>query len=250
MRLNPRLKLFYPVLIAMAIIGFALGWIAKQSFSDNPAEASPVATTSPELPSSNSSPTMIVTAEPILNPSPTTQINSSLFYPTTRYTDRLTIRPYGQQVGATDNQGFTCGDPFTGIHNADDLEALSGEIGATVPVYAIASGTIKMAEPVAGYGGLVVIEHIINGKMITSYYGHVALDSNYTIGKHVNAGEQIAKLGEDCSADTSNERKHLHFSIREGSSIDVRGYIESETELSEWLNPKQFLETANAGQPQ
>jgi len=47
-------------------------------------------------------------------------------------------------------------------------------------------------------------------------------------------------LGDDHSEETDGARKHLHFSIYVGEKMDYHGYIQTQEELSNWLNPLDF----------
>ena len=58
------------------------------------------------------------------------------------------------------------------------------------------------------------------------------------VNKSIKAGDIIGYLGQGCSQQTDFERKHLHFAIHKGDSIDVRGYVPTLNELSSWLDPK------------
>lgn len=196
-----------------------------------------------------SSPTPVPTSE--TTPTPTSTSLSPYSYPMTNYEERKSVRWYGKDVTTDDRKPLPCGEPFVGFHTGDDLEALDDENEIEVPVYAIAPGTVKQVKEVGGYGGLIVIEHTIDGKAYTSYYGHVDLNrTNVSVGDTVTTGEHITDLGDHCSVESSNERKHLHFSIREEGDIDVRGYVDDQTTLASWLNPETFLATLNARRPE
>lgn len=172
------------------------------------------------------------------------------FFPVTEYGERATIRTYSKQVVPVDSENFACGDAFEGFHTGDDLEVSEREKQQEIPVHAIADGTIRQKETVGGYGGLMVIEHQLGNETVTAYYGHIDLASSpLNVGDTVHAGQFIANLGDDCSEETSNERKHLHFAIREGSAIDVRGYVQNREELSAWRNPEETLQSLNAYAP-
>jgi murein DD-endopeptidase MepM/ murein hydrolase activator NlpD len=100
---------------------------------------------------------------------------------------------------------------------------------------------------VGGYGGLIVLETSVNGEKYTLYYGHIDI-TNSTLKKDdtIKAGEKLANLSPACSTASGGERKHLHFGIRKGTTIDIRGYVPNKIELSNWINPKVFLMQQNA----
>lgn len=190
---------------------------------------------------------LVVTPSTIQNTTltPTTETPTvtaaTLYYPMTNFDGRITFRTFGQLVKPTD-AATPCGVAFSGYHNADDLEITATEVGADVPVYAISSGVIREVGLVSGYGGLLVLGVTVNGQDYTVYYGHINLGStNLVVGEAVHAGQRLASLGSQCSAQTSGERKHLHLAIHKGTSIDVRGYVPNLSELSAWIDPRAFF---------
>ncbi len=173
---------------------------------------------------------------------------ATLYYPMTNFVSRIMFRSFGQLVKPTDSVS-PCGAPFSGYHDADDLEVTPVEVNEDVPVYAIADGTIREIGPVSGYGGLLVLGVTIKGQAYTVYYGHINLGSTTLVmGSSVKAGQRLASLGAQCSVQTDGERKHLHFAIHIGTGIDVRGYVPTLSELAAWVDPKTFL-TENSASP-
>lgn len=173
---------------------------------------------------------------------------ATLYFPMTNFDDRITVRWYGKLVRATDTVS-PCGAPFSGYHDADDLEVTPSEVNADVPVYAVADGVVKQRGSVSGYGGLLVLGVTLDGQDYTVYYGHIDLGSSaWQVGESVKAGQRLANLGSECSIQTDGERKHLHFAIRKGATVDVRGYVPTLSELSAWVNPKVYLEEHGASE--
>ena len=115
----------------------------------------------------------------------------------------------------------------------------------------IAKGRVKEVGEVSGYGGLIVLENQLEQKVVTTYYGHIDLKSlTLKVGDSVNSGQKIANLGDHCSKETSFKRKHLHFAVHQGDEIDLRGYIQNESELNSWLEPQSTLINLGAKEPQ
>ncbi len=169
--------------------------------------------------------------------------SSDYFYPLTNYSSRINVRKFGQYFGPNDPKpNMVCGRVFVGFHDGDDLEVTDAEQNSDVPVYAVATGKILQVGNVDGYGGLLVQQAEINGEPVTIYYGHIGLDSvSKKAGDELEAGEIIGNLGKGCSEETDNERKHLHFAVKKGTGVDVRGYVPSADILSSWKNPSNLL---------
>lgn len=236
--------------LLIASIGLLVGVVLAVGALALRPRISPLLSPSPEptiLPSSI--PSLPSTSEPTVEPS-STPVQTSIYYPMTRYEERITNRGHGKTITAADSEPLACGYPFTGFHVGDDLEVFPDELDAAVPVYAVADGTVRQVGNVNGYGGLIVIEHRLNDQVVTAYYGHVALGGvNLSADSQVKAGQRLAYLGANCSSQTSNERKHLHFAIRRGNSVNVRGYVPNENDLANWYNPRDLLKQLGANQP-
>jgi hypothetical protein len=66
----------------------------------------------------------------------------------------------------------------------------------------------------------------------------------------ITAGQQLGYLGDDASAETDGERKHLHFAIYPSTgTVLYAGYISSDADLQQWVNPSDFLRDAEAIEP-
>ena len=157
----------------------------------------------------------------------------SIVYPVEGYTERKTEKWFGKYVQ----------DRFTGYHAGDDIEFTSaGDQAREVPVVAIADGEVVRVGRVSGYGGLLVVRFVINGRIITALYGHIDLGSTtLRPGDLVTRGQFLANLGDHASAETDGERKHLHFGLYEGSDGRVNGYESTEAGLTHWYDPSVFL---------
>lgn len=168
------------------------------------------------------------------------------YYPISNYNQRIKIHQYGTLVKSGDEKKLVCGRAFSGYHTGDDLEVFTSEANTAISINSIAAGTVKEVAWVNGYGGLVVIEHDLSGQIVTAYYGHLNINSvTVKPNAQVSAGQIIGRLGQGCSYETDYERKHLHFDIHKGTTIDVRGYVPTLSELVQWLDPKKEL--ANLG---
>lgn len=138
-------------------------------------------------------------------------------------------------------------DRFVGWHSGDDIEYT--DVAGEVPVVAIADGVVTRVGRVGGYGGFISIEHTIEGRSIHAIYGHIDLSSSsLAVGQAVEKGQFLANLGEGGTEETDGERKHLHFGLWEGSDLRVLGYVDSEAELAEWLDPSEFFSSFGLGE--
>ena len=163
-----------------------------------------------------------------------------LIEPVDGFKERITKKPFG--IFITPETSPVRPDKFTGYHTGVDAEFINNQ--EEIPVRAIADGAILVRAHAPGYGGVVVIKHIINGVSLIALYGHLDpasfLPANIS---EVQAGDRISILGDGYSEETDGARKHLHFAIytdRGDEKIDFRGYVKTEEELATWFNPLDF----------
>ena len=130
---------------------------------------------------------------------------------------------------------------FTGFHTAVDFEVFEEEADLEVPVFAICSGKVLTSGAAEGYGGVVITRCRIQGKNATVLYGHVDLEVLPKVGSSVKAGEKIGVLASARSVGSDGNRKHLHLGIHKGTAIDYLGYVQTEKELEEFIDPLTVL---------
>lgn len=115
--------------------------------------------------------------------------------------------------------------PITGepsFHTGTDFAAPDG-----TPLLAAADGTVTVADFSGGYGGLIVIEHTIDGATVATAYAHM-----WEHGIHVQVGDTVAAgqhIGDTGSSGNSTG-PHLHFEVRLG------GTDGEHTDPAAWLN--------------
>lgn len=107
------------------------------------------------------------------------------------------------------------------LHTGTDLAAPDG-----TAIIAAADGTVTVAEFSGSYGGLIIIEHTIDGQTIATAYVHM-----WQHGIHVKAGDQVRAgqhIGEVGSSGNSTG-PHLHFEVRpggtNGEAIDAAAWL-------------------------
>ncbi|PFG29213.1 peptidoglycan DD-metalloendopeptidase family protein [Paramicrobacterium agarici] len=91
--------------------------------------------------------------------------------------------------------------------------------GYGAPIQAIADGVVvESTDAGGGFGVKIVIEHVIDGQMIHSLYGHMVPGSRTVqVGDHVSVGQIIGKTG-NTGISTG---PHLHFEILIGGTKHV-----------------------------
>ncbi|MDD3480664.1 MAG: M23 family metallopeptidase [Patescibacteria group bacterium] len=157
--------------------------------------------------------------------------------PITNARSRITKKPFGIYV--TPGNSPIEGERFTGYHNAVDFEAPES---GTVNIYAICDGEVRVARWVSGYGGLIIQACELSEEPITVLYGHVDIASpaSLKVGDNAKGGEAITTLAE-VGRYTDGERKHLHLGIHRGKEIVYAGYVEQQSQLSNWVNLEDYL---------
>lgn len=99
------------------------------------------------------------------------------------------------------------------LHEGADLDA-----GSRAEVHAIAAGVVVESDGSSGLGVHVGIEHVIDGQVVTSVYGHLRAGSTTVrVGDAVSPGFVIGRVG-NTGASTGD---HLHFEIRVGGTSAV-----------------------------
>jgi len=163
----------------------------------------------------------------------------SFMPPLDRLKERAVIKPFGIKIDMQNSPVLP--ERFSGYHTGIDYEILNKEEEADVTVFAYCGGPVREKKNANGYGGVLVQECMQNGEVFTALYGHLRLSSiEKDVGAYLIPGEKIGVLGTGFSEETDGERKHLHFSLHQGRSMELRGYVQTEAELTEWMQPTSF----------
>lgn len=165
--------------------------------------------------------------------------SSMLKKPLSKFNDRQKLLTFGMYVTPNPEQNPI--DPperFVGYHTALDVEVFEDEMDKEVEVKAICEGNVVEAKTADGYGGVLVHTCQINGEDVTVLYGHLNPNTfTKKIGDPIKRGESIAFLGEEQSPESGFTRKHLHLGIHRGKEVVLLGYVQSEAELQNYIDP-------------
>lgn len=160
--------------------------------------------------------------------------------PVEQFKKNITLKKFGTYV--TPQNSPVDPERFTGYHTGVDVEMTGENLTRDIWVYSVAAGVVSESREADGYGGVVVIQHTINGQPYVAIYGHLDFASlKVAPGQNVVAGTPMGLLGEGYTDETDGERKHLHFALIPGETVDLRGYVQSESELSKWADPLTVL---------
>lgn len=93
--------------------------------------------------------------------------------------------------------------------------------GQGTPIYAYADGVVVAAGPATGFGQWIVIDHNIDGQMLSTVYGHMMDDGvHVAVGDKVTAGQHIADEGYNGQVEPPGPGgSHLHFEVWEGGRL-------------------------------
>ncbi len=158
--------------------------------------------------------------------------------PINEASSRITKKPFGIKIDPKTSPVQP--EKFSGYHTGTDFETTPQEAKQDIKVFALCSGKLLQKRTATGYGGIVVQACNINEQPVTIIYGHIDLKSvSILVGQTINIGEKIAILG-DVGTETNGERKHLHLGIHKGPTINIKGYVQSSAELTQWIDYKSL----------
>lgn len=107
-------------------------------------------------------------------------------------------------VGVTMSYGF-------GMRDGRMHEGIDFTPGAGAPIQAIADGTVRVASEAGGaYGVHVIIDHMVDGQLVSSHYAHMQYGSlQVEPGQHVTVGTVLGRTGNT----GRSYGAHTHFEI-------------------------------------
>lgn len=115
-------------------------------------------------------------------------------------------------VGVTMSYGF-------GMRSGRMHEGIDFTPGNGAPVQAIADGTVRVASEAGGaYGVHVIIDHIVDGQMVSSHYAHMQYGSlQVSAGQRVTVGTVIGRTGNT----GRSYGAHTHFEILKNGTTAI-----------------------------
>ena len=126
-------------------------------------------------------------------------------------------------VGVTMSYGF-------GMRSGRMHEGIDFTPGAGAPIQAIADGTVRVASEAGGaYGVHVIIDHIVDGQLISSHYAHMQYGSlQVSAGQHVTVGTMLGRTGNT----GRSYGAHTHFELLKNgtTAIDPMPWLRTYTD--------------------
>ena len=155
----------------------------------------------------------------------------------------------GGQTGAVSTDGWAyptlpsvaVNSPY-GMRNGQPHRGADMAAAAGTPIFAARDGKVTAAGPATGFGNWIVIESQVDGKTVSTVYGHMYNDGVLVkLGDTVKAGQQIGKIG----SNGQSSGPHLHFEIWEGSRMNVGCTRNGRAEASDCsIDPAPILDKA------
>jgi hypothetical protein len=161
-------------------------------------------------------------------------LQKTIDIPINKAISRINKKPFGIKVSPQNSP--ISPEKFSGFHTGADFEIFENETEKKVNVKAICDGDIMQKTSASGYGGIIIQKCKFENNPMLVLYGHIDLNS-VTKKMKVEKDDFLAPLAQANSPESGFERKHLHLGIIRGEKMDYRGYVETEKELSKWIDP-------------
>ncbi|MGB3375506.1 MAG: M23 family metallopeptidase [Microbacterium sp.] len=127
-----------------------------------------------------------------------------------RYSDSLYTNDPDAAIQWPFMVGVAMSSPY-GMRNGRMHAGIDLVPGAGATIQAIADGTVRIATESGGaYGVTVYVDHVIDGRVVTSHYSHMQHGSiAVKVGQKIKVGDTIGKVGNT----GRSYGAHLHFEI-------------------------------------
>ncbi|MFE9328261.1 peptidoglycan DD-metalloendopeptidase family protein [Nocardia sp. NPDC052278] len=104
------------------------------------------------------------------------------------------------------------------FHQGQDFGSTAG-----VPIYAAVDGVVAAAGPASGFGVWIVIDSNVEGKVLSTVYGHM-FAADVEVGQSVRAGQAITTVGYNGEVfPPGPSGAHLHFEVWPGGRLTGQG---------------------------
>jgi peptidase M23-like protein len=223
------------ILVAILAVLAGLYLFLPKSSSTPPQTNSPANSPAAEAPAAPAN-----QPEPV-KPAPAPDVAAKqLSVPMDRAKERVSKKPFGIYI--TPKTSPVQPEKFSGYHTGVDFETFAEEQSTDVPVKVVCAGKLLAKRTATGYGGVLVQSCSLDGQPVTIVYGHMRLSSvGHNVGDDIAVGETLGVLGTGYSAETSEERKHLHLGVHKGAAVNITGYVSSQAALGDWLNALDYM---------
>ena len=144
---------------------------------------------------------------------------------------------FTNDINGTIQWPFASGVPISGVFGhriapcsngcSSDHKGVDFAPGLGAPIQAIADGVVREAVPTdsGGLGVHLVIDHVIDGQLVTSVYGHQLPGSLLVkAGDAVKVGQQIGQVGN--TGASTGPHLHLEIHVADGTPVDPFAWLQ------------------------
>lgn len=127
------------------------------------------------------------------------------------------------EANALDHMTSGYGMRWGSMHNGLDIAQ-----GEGTPIYAWADGVVSAAGPAGGFGQWIIIDHNVDGELLSTVYGHMFPEGvRVAVGDQVKAGQHIADEGWNGHVEPPGPGgSHLHFEVWPGGRLQGGGPVD------------------------
>nr|WP_228512401.1 M23 family metallopeptidase [Clavibacter sp. VKM Ac-2872] len=142
---------------------------------------------------------------------------------------------FTNDINGTIQWPFASGVPISGVFGhriapcsngcSSDHKGVDFAPGLGAPIQAIADGVVREAvNSDTGLGVHLVIDHVIDGQLVTSVYGHMLPGSlRVQVGDAVKVGTQIGQVGN--TGASTGPHLHLEIHVADGTPVDPFAWL-------------------------
>ncbi|MDO4024451.1 M23 family metallopeptidase [Clavibacter michiganensis] len=143
---------------------------------------------------------------------------------------------FTNDINGTIQWPFASGVPISGVFGhriapcsngcSSDHKGVDFAPGMGAPIQAIADGVVREAvNSDTGLGVHLVIDHVIDGQLVTSVYGHMLPGSlRVQAGDPVKVGTQIGQVGN--TGASTGPHLHLEIHVADGTPVDPFAWLQ------------------------